>query len=97
LEETSAVDYGAVRAIFDAADVRAGERQARGEFVGSGFHVDEIFEASCRRFSYAGLQLAVVDTGEVVHADLAVLLVGVEKFAEFVDHGCEIRGGPSWA
>src|SRR5882724_530981 len=38
------VHYGAVRTIFDAADVRAGERQARGEFVGSGFHVDEIFE-----------------------------------------------------
>jgi len=31
------VDYGAVRAIFDAADVRAGERQARGEFVGVAF------------------------------------------------------------
>src|SRR6266852_5985447 len=35
-------------------------------------------------------QVAVIDAGEVIHAYLAVLLVGVEKFAELGHHGREI-------
>ncbi len=38
------VDHCTVRAFFDAADVGAGEREARGEFVGGRGYVDEIFQ-----------------------------------------------------
>ena len=37
-------DHRAMRAVLDTADIRAGKREARGELVGRGRHIDEIFQ-----------------------------------------------------
>src|SRR5882762_3131905 len=87
-------DHRAMRAVFHAADIRAGKREARGELLRRRGNVDKIFQPvvdDFHRLFPLRRQPPRIKVRGVLHSHAAIFLIPAKEFAQHVHHRGEIR------